>query len=135
MNKSGGWLTFVIGFIILAVIIQIVKFSFLNILGIIGVIIAIFGIYFSINKKTTSGHYWPIVGIVNGLLLTIFWFVFKEPLNTLALLSLFLLLYFITTTIIFALRKNSKWKQFSLISTSFLVLMVILFSVAPELGN
>ena len=133
MNKSGGWLTFVIGFIILAVAIQVIKFAFLNILGIIGIIIAIVGIYFSINKKPTSGYYWPVVGIITGFLLTIFWFAFKEPLNTLAFLSVILLLYFIVTTVILAIRKNTKWKQFSLISTSFLVFMIILFSVAPEL--
>ena len=133
MNKSGGCLTFVIGFIILALVIQVIKFAFLNILGIIGIIIAIVGIYFSINKKTTSGYYWPVVGIITGFLLTIFWFSFKEPLNTLGSLSAILLLYFIVTTAIFAIRKNTKWKQFSIISTSFLVFMIILFSVAPEL--
>jgi micrococcal nuclease len=122
--------------LIIYLIYQALKWTFFNILGVLGIIFAAAGFYFAFTrKKYNLTLYWPIFAIVNGLVLTLFWFAFKEPLNTLAILSLCSFVYLLITTIVMLIRKNVLWKRYSGITTSLLVLFIIFLSIAPPLEN
>jgi micrococcal nuclease len=134
-NKSKGTIgSLLLLIIIISVIYQILKWTVLNILGVLGLIAVIAGFYFAFTrKKYNLTLYWPVFAIVNGFFLALFWFSFKEPFNTLAILFLCTFVYFLITTIVMLIQKNVMWKRYSGITTASLVLSIIFLSISPQI--
>jgi micrococcal nuclease len=134
-NKSKGTIgSLLLLIIIISVIYQILKWTVLNILGVLGLVAVIAGFYFSFTRtKYNLTLYWPVFAIVNGFFLALFWFSFKEPLNTLAILFLCIFVYFLITTIVMLIQKNVMWKRYSGITTASLVLSIIFLSISPQI--
>jgi len=134
-KNDSGTLAGCLGIVILiSLVIAIIQWTFLNILGILGIISVIAGFYYAINRnKYNLTLYWPVFSIVNGFLLALFWFSFKEPLNTLACLLLCSFVYFLITAIVMLIRKNVMWKRYSGITAASLVLSIIFLSISPQI--
>jgi endonuclease YncB( thermonuclease family) len=136
-NKNVGLgCSLFLGLLIIYLIYELLKWTVFNILGVLGIIFVAAGFYFTFTrKKYKLTLYWPVFAIVIGFFLTLFWFSFKEPLNTLAILFLCSFVYLLITTIVMLILKNVMWKKYSGITASLLVLFIIFISIAPKIEN
>jgi hypothetical protein len=95
----------------------------------IGIIIslgsAVFAITFLIKGEAV---YWPFIGIINGLVLTFSWLYFKEWVDTIQFLILFLIVYFLGASVVQLFRKKS-WRISLGIAFSMVIVLVSYVSI------
>lgn len=135
MGKGAtGCLALIIGVITIGFLYVVIRWAAINILGVIGIIVAIVGFISYINrKKFGTGSYWPITGIINGLVLTFSWLVCKEWMNALGLTFLFLFFYFVITAFGMLIKKRKAWKKFSGLSLALFIVSMVFILNAPKI--
>jgi micrococcal nuclease len=116
--------------ILLFTALVIIYWIFTNILGLVGIAGVIVGIILYSQKQ--NFHYISISII--GLILAIAWFLYNEPMNTLAfffaLMTVFSLLYLIY----FMLKRNPLWRKFAVLPILSFILFFIFAVNAPVLS-
>lgn len=131
---AAGCLTLIIGVVIIGLLYTVIRWTAFNVLGLLGIILVIAGIVLLIKRKKTGAQvYWPIAGIVNGLVLTFSWFIFKEWMNALGFMCLFLFLFFLVTAFGMLITKRNTWKKFAGFSLAVFIVSMIFILNAPKI--
>lgn len=131
-NRLGGCLGIIILLVVIGLIIEIVKWIFVNILGVIGIAGIIGGIVFMVQKHKRSIS---IPTLIFGVLLALVWFSTKNIMNSLSIFFFLTFIYFLVLTILLGIKRKSSWKKISLLTICLFVLFVVFTANSPDIDT